>query len=148
MLVAPLPPDEHARLQALYALELLDTPAEERFDSVARLAAEIFQVPMAFVSLIDRERQWMKSRVGLTVCETSREISFCSHAILGEEALVIPDTHRDPRFSGNPLVTGEPHVRFYAGQPLRGPGGQKIGTLCIADQEPHEPPLENRWLHS
>jgi sigma-B regulation protein RsbU (phosphoserine phosphatase) len=138
MVVAPLPHDEPSRLQALYALGLLDTPAEERFDSVARLAAEIFQVPMAFVSLIDRERQWMKSRVGLTVCQTSREISFCSHAILGEEALIIQDTHRDPRFVDNPLVTGEPHIRFYAGQPLRGPGGEKIGTLCIADQEPHD----------
>lgn len=133
MLVAPFPENEHKRLNALYALRLLDTAPEERFDSITHLAAEVFDVPIAFVSLIDRERQWMKSKVGLSVCETSREFSFCSHAILGEDAMIIPDAQQDPRFADNPLVTGDPFLRFYAGQPLRAPGGEKIGTLCIAD---------------
>ena len=138
MLVAPLPKNEHERLDALYALRLLDTSPEDRFDSITHLAADIFDVPMAFVSLIDRDRQWMKSKVGLSVCETSRELSFCSHAILGEDVLIIPDTHQDPRFADNPLVTGDPYLRFYAGQPLRAPGGEKIGTLCIADRQAHD----------
>jgi sigma-B regulation protein RsbU (phosphoserine phosphatase) len=136
MVAAPLPEDEQIRLQALYALGLLDTPAEQRFDDVTNLAAELFHVPVAFVSLIDRERQWLKSKVGLGVCETPRELSFCAHAILSEEALVVPDAKLDDRFADNPFVTGEPFVRFYAGQPLRAPGGEKIGTLCIADRQP------------
>jgi len=136
MLVAPLPNDENTRLEALYALNLLDTPAEDRFDSVTKLTAEIFQVPMAFVSLIDRDRQLLKSRVGIEVSETSRDLSLCAYTILNDDVLVIPDTHLDHRFADNPLVTGKPFLRFYAGHPLRAPGGEKIGTLCIADREP------------
>ncbi len=142
MLIAPLPQNEAERLQAVYALRLLDTAPEERFDAVARMAARIFKVPIAFVSLIERDRQWLKARVGIEVSETPREVSFCSHAILQDEPLIISDTQKDARFSDSPFVTGEPFVRFYAGTPLRSAGGQKIGTLCIADQEPHEFPAE------
>ena len=137
MQTAHVPLNERERLEALHSLKVQDRP-EERFDRVTRLAAEIFQVPMAFVSFVDADRQWFKSSVGLAVSETPRDISLCAHAILGEEALVVPDTHRDARFADNPLVTGDPFLRFYMGQPLRAPGGEKIGTLCIADREPHE----------
>ena len=138
MITAPLPRNEYERLEALYSLQLLDTAREERFDAIARMAARVFHVPMAFVSLIDRERQWIKAEVGLGVCETAREVSFCSHAILQDDPLIVPDTRGDWRFRNNPLVTGEPFIRFYAGMPLRASGGQKIGTLCIADHQPRE----------
>ncbi|HEX8311051.1 MAG TPA: SpoIIE family protein phosphatase [Chthoniobacteraceae bacterium] len=134
---APLPFDENERIAALRSLKVADQ-SEERFDRVTRLAVEIFQVPIAFVSLIDRDRQWFKSKVGLSVCETARDISFCAHAILGDDTLLVPDTLLDPRFADNPLVTGEPHLRFYMGQPLRAAGGEKIGTLCIADHQPRD----------
>jgi sigma-B regulation protein RsbU (phosphoserine phosphatase) len=138
MLAAPLPPDERDRLEALYSLRLLDTPQEERFDAVTLLAARLFGVPIAFVSLVDRDRQWFKAKVGIDVCESSRHASFCAHAILQDEPLIIPNTLRDPRFADNPFVAGEPFLRFYAGQPLRAPKGQKVGTLCIADTKPHD----------
>ncbi len=140
------PPNENARLDALRALRLSER-AEERFDRVTQLAAEIFQVPMAFVSLVDRERQWFKSTVGLEVHETPRELSFCAHAILGEQVLVVPDAHQDPRFADNPLVTGDPFLRAYMGRPLRLPGGEKVGTLCIADRVVREfSPAQERIL--
>jgi sigma-B regulation protein RsbU (phosphoserine phosphatase) len=138
MLAAPLPPDDRDRLEALYSLRLLDTPQEERFDAVTLLAARLFGVPIAFVSLVDRDRQWFKAKVGIDVCESSRHASFCAHAILQDEPLIIPNTLRDPRFADNPFVAGEPFLRFYAGQPLRAPKGQKVGTLCIADTKPHD----------
>lgn len=135
-LVAPRPASEPERLAALRSLELLDTPAEERFDVLTRLAAKLFQVPICYVALVEDERQWFKSRIGLQECQTSRQVAFCSHTILRHEPLIIPDTHLDPRFVNNPLVTGEPNVRAYAGVPLRGPGGHNVGTLCLADHEP------------
>jgi len=124
-----LPSDESERLAALRALNLLDTPAEPRFDRLARIAQRHFGVDIALVSLIDTERQWFKSRQGLDVCETHRDVSFCGHAILKEEVLCIPDALEDPRFADNPLVTGAPHIRFYAGAPVHAPNGQRIGTL-------------------
>lgn len=130
-----IPPDEAQRLERLHALELLDTPAEERFDRLTRLARYIFKVPIALVSLVDANRQWFKSRQGLEVCETERSISFCGHAILTDEILVISDATRDARFADNPLVTGEPHIRFYAGVPIGDGEGCRIGTLCIIDRE-------------
>jgi GAF domain-containing protein len=136
MLAAPIPTDDRERLQALRALLILDTPPEERFDRVARFAADEFDVPMAFVSLVDEKRQWFKARVGLDTCETDRERSFCGHAILKPEFFVVEDTHADERFADNPLVTGEPHLRFYAGAPLQLPGGERVGTLCLADRRP------------
>lgn len=117
MLSPPFPPDEAARAQELENLHILDTPSEERFDRITRMAMRFFDVPVALVSLVDHKRQWFKSCQGLTVSETSREISFCGHAILSSEPLVVTDATQDPRFQDNPLVTGEPHVRFYAAIP-------------------------------
>jgi GAF domain-containing protein len=138
MLAAPLPRNEAKRLAALRALLILDTPREERFDRISAFAAKEFDVPIALVSLVDRDRQWFKSNFGLGVCETAREVSFCSHAILRTEALVVPDVLEDPRFAGNPLVTGEPFIRFYAGAGLRLPQGLVVGTLCVLDRRPRE----------
>ena len=129
--------DEERRLESLYDLGILDTPPEERFDRITRLAASIFKVPMALVSLVDRERQWFKSTYGLNVTETSRETSFCAHAISSREVLVIADTFQDPRFADNPLVVEAPRIRFYAGCPLF-VGANCVGTLCVLDDRPHQ----------
>lgn len=117
-------------------MAILDTPPEERFDRVTRMARRLFGVPIALISLVDENRQWFKSCFGLDVSETERRISFCGHAILLDGALVIEDALQDERFADNPLVTGEPHIRFYAGQPLRTMSGKAVGTLCIIDREP------------
>ena len=136
---APLTPiDETQRLRALTTLCILDTLPEERFDRIARLACRALSVPIALVSLVDRDRQWFKSRQGLEACETSRHVSFCGHAILQEGPLVVPDALRDARFHDNPLVAGNPHIRFYAGQPIHGPDRSRVGTLCVIDREPRE----------
>lgn len=132
---APIPSDEAGRLAELRRRDILDSPAEESFDRLTRLAAEHFHVPIALISLVDEARQWFKSRVGLDVCETSREVSFCAHAILSEKAMAVPDAAADPRFANNPLVTGPPGVRFYAGAPLITKEGFKLGTLCILDTQ-------------
>jgi sigma-B regulation protein RsbU (phosphoserine phosphatase) len=147
MMVAPTPPEEGERLAALRSLNVLDTGPEERFDRITQMLTRVFHVPMAYVSLVDADRQWFKSSCGLEDSETPRDISFCGHAILDERVLVIPDALADVRFADNPLVTGPPHIRFYAGQPLRGPGGYNIGTLCIADHRPrHFPDSELETL--
>jgi phosphoribosyl 1,2-cyclic phosphodiesterase/DNA-binding response OmpR family regulator len=134
---AMTPLDEEQRLAALHGLRILDTPPEERFDRITRLAASSFQVPMALVSLVDRERQWFKSTVGLDVAETSRETSFCSHAVSSREVLVVPDTFHDPRFSDNPLVRQGPRIRFYAGCPIF-VGADCVGTVCVLDHRPRQ----------
>jgi len=126
------PLNEPQRIKTLKSLDVLDTKAEERFDRVTRMAKRMFDVPIALISLIDENRQWFKSCVGLTVKETSREISFCGHAILGDDVFVINNALIDPRFSDNPLVLNEPNIRFYAGCPLV-VNGYKLGTLCIID---------------
>jgi PAS domain S-box-containing protein len=131
-----LPPDEPARLKALYDLGILDTPDEDRFDRITRLAARLFDVPIALVSLIDAERQWAKSCVGLDDREVPRGHSFCARAILTEGELVVEDARADPAFADNPQVTGEPFLRFYAGHVLRTPAGHRLGTLCIASPDP------------
>jgi PAS domain S-box-containing protein len=133
---APIPADEQARLDALRALNVLDTPAEERFDRITRVAAHLFGAPMAMVSLVDADRHFLKACVGLDRATIPRDIGFCSHAILTDEPLVVEDTHADERFVDNPLVTGPPHLRFYVGEPLRAPGGARVGTLCVLDHEP------------
>lgn len=130
------PLNEQERLQALRSLRVLDTPFEERFDRITRLAADLFEVPIALVSLVDANRQWFKSCMGLDARETDRNISFCGHAILGAEILMIPDARADARFADNPLVVGEPHIRFYAGAPLTLEGGERVGTLCLIDRQP------------
>ncbi len=114
----------------------MDTPPEEEFDRLSSLAARIFNVPIVLVSLLERDRQFFKSHVGLDVCETSRDVSFCAHAIVCDDILVIPDATKDPRFSSNPLVLGPPFIRFYAGKPLAAPTGEKVGTVCLIDTKP------------
>ncbi len=127
---------EQLRLQALRALGILDTPPEDRFDRFTKLAAAAFSVPIALVSLVDENRQWFKACVGLAVRETPRDVAFCSHAIAANEVMVVPDALLDARFSTNPLVTGAPHIRFYAGQPIHTHDGHPIGTLCVIDTVP------------
>ncbi len=144
MLAPVKPPDEHARLDDLLASRLLDSPPEERFDRLTRLARKLFGVQTALVSLVDKDRQWFKSRQGLDASETPRDISFCGHAILQDQPFVIEDASKDARFADNPLVTGGPHIRFYAGIPLRGPAGYKIGTLCLLDPVPRELGADDR----
>ena len=136
MIAPPIPKNERERIKALQRFELLDTPAEPAFDQIARLTAKLLKAPVALVSLIDEDRQWFKAKVGVTVCETSREISFCGHAIDQGEIFVIEDATLDPRFHDNPLVTGDPHIRFYAGAPLRTREGLVLGTLCVLDSRP------------
>ena len=131
------PADERTRLETLRSLQILDTLPEERFDRLTRLARKLFDVPIALVSLIDADRQWFKSSAGLEAKETPREISFCGHAILTEDILAVTDTALDERFHDNPLVTGDPKIRFYAGCPLIVSNG-KLGTLCLIGQEPRE----------
>ena len=135
---APDLANELDRLKALRSLEILDSPAEERFDRITRLASAIFDVPISLVSFVDADRQWFKSRYGLQTTETPRDVSFCSHAIVDEHPLVVRDSLRDDRFAGNPLVTGTPNIRFYAGQPLKAINGSLVGTLCVIDQRPRE----------
>lgn len=148
MRAAPIPVDEAERLQALGNLLVLDTPPEERFDRIVRFAAEELDVPIALVSLVDAQRQWFKSRLGLDFTETAREISFCAHAINQSQLFVICDASKDERFFDNPLVTGYPNIRFYAGAPLRAPSGERVGTLCVIDTKPRELGLIERAVMS
>jgi GAF domain-containing protein len=129
---------EAQRLQALRALLILDTPPEERFDRIVRFAIDEFEVPMAAISLVDDERQWFKASHGLPMCQTARDISFCGHAILRAEVMLVPDTLLDPRFFDNPFVQAPPRVRFYAGAPLTLRGGEAVGTLCLFDTRPRQ----------
>lgn len=130
--------DEEHRLQVLHSLNILDTPADERFDRITRLAARLFEVPISLFSLVDTNRQWFKSAVGLEARETSRDVSFCNYAIREESVMVIPDAQTDPRFRNNALVTGEPYIRFYAGCPVHADTGSRLGTLCLIDHKPRE----------
>jgi hypothetical protein len=136
MIAAPKPPDEERRLAALHALNLLDTESEERFDRITRLAQRVFGTRMATFTLVDADRQSFKSEVGAAGKEDARDISFCSHAILDPETTVIEDARLDKRFHDNPLVLGDPDIRFYAGHPVAGPGGEVLGTLCVIDDRP------------
>lgn len=136
MLPPAIPPDETLRLRALRTAQVLDTQADERLDSITRLACKLLETPIALVSLVDAERQWFKSRQGLDVTETPRAVSFCGHAILSDELFVIEDSLRDPRFADNPLVAGEPRVRAYAGYPIKSQLGYRLGTLCVIAHEP------------
>ena len=133
---ALLPPRENERLQALYDYQILDTAPEQEFDDLTRLATSICGTPIALISLVDANRQWFKSKVGVDAPETPRAIAFCAHAILGTDALTVHDATQDPRFADNPLVTGEFGLRAYAGVPLSNPEGQAIGTLCVIDTQP------------
>jgi diguanylate cyclase (GGDEF)-like protein len=130
-----IPEDEKSRLKTLVSLNILDTFHEERFDRLTRMACKLFDVPIAVVTLVDDKRQWFKSCIGLNVTETARDISFCGHAILSDEVLVVPDTEKDVRFADNPLVIGDPHIRFYAGCPIKSLSGSRLGTLAIIDDK-------------
>lgn len=131
-----IPEDEDSRLRSLSDLGLLDTPAEPRFDRLTRLSKRLFDVPTALITLVDKKRQWFKSAVGMDARETGRDVSFCGHAILHDDPLIVGNALEDERFSGNPLVIGAPYIRFYAGRPLRAPDGSRVGTLCLIDYSP------------
>ena len=135
---APLLADEAARLEALRRYEVLDTAAEQEFDDLTQMAAQICDVPISAITLVDQERQWFKSSVGLTMRETLRDVSFCTHAIAEPGLLLVPDAFADERFVENPFVTSEPHIRFYAGAPLVTPEGHAVGTLCVLDTVPRQ----------
>ncbi|CCK75255.1 Diguanylate cyclase with GAF sensor [Oleispira antarctica RB-8] len=143
-----IPDTEDERIAELRSLLLLDSSPEERFDRITRVAKQLFNVPIALVSLIDTERQWFKSNVGLDATETGRDISFCGHAILGEDVFIIENAAEDERFSDNPLVAEGPEIRFYAGAPLAMPSGNNLGTLCIISPEPRKfGPEQSILLH-
>ncbi len=128
--------EEADRLAALYLYGVLDTDFEERFDRLTRVAAAVFGTPISLISLIDKDRQWFKSSLGLDVRQTARDLSFCTHAIRHPDVFIVGDAKQDPRFRANPLVTGNPHIRFYAGAPLITGRGYALGTFCVIDREP------------
>ena len=142
----PLPPSERTRLSELRALDILHTPPEDPYDGLVEIAAALFETPMALVSLIDAEKQWFKARIGIDVCGTGREVAFCAHAIMGARPLVVEDANLDLRFRDNPLVVGEPFIRFYAGAPIVTDRGEAIGTLCVIDTRPRSFPPERLRL--
>ncbi len=142
----PVPENELERLHTLRGYEILDSHPEDRFDDLTKLAASICETPISLISLVDEQRQWFKSKIGLEICETRREDAFCAHAIMSEDLLIVPDAWADPRFEANPLVRGEPYIRFYAGAPLVAPNGHVLGALCVIDRVPRQ--LTQRQLSS
>ena len=134
---APARPNEAETLAALQSLDVLDSVAEAEFDALVQAASTVCGTPISLVSLVDAERQWFKANVGLPgAWQTPRELAFCAHAVLGTSLFEVPDAREDERFFDNPLVAGDPNIRFYAGVPLRLTGGEQVGTLCVIDREP------------
>lgn len=146
MPAAPLPANEAERLALLRDYQILDTPNEEVFDRIVRLASNLIGTPIALVSLIDETRQWFKAKVGIDVDETPRDLAFCSYAILFDDVMEVADASADGRFQDNPFVTGEANIRFYAGAPLAAAGGEKIGTLCVVDTKPRTLSAQEREI--
>jgi GAF domain-containing protein len=136
MLEAPIPDNEEERLNSVKELNILDTPSEERFDRIARIAQKLFDVPISTITIIDSGREWFKSCHGLNTKEGERAISFCGHALLEKDLFIIPDTTKDSRFADNPMVIGEPYIKFYAGKAIMGPSGLSAGVFCIKDRKP------------
>ena len=136
MIAPPIPSNEKERLALLREMLLLDTPREQRLDKIVEFASSEFDVPVCLISLVDDDRQWFKARIGISACETPRSVSFCAHALASDTLLLVPDALLDPRFHDNPLVSGAPHIRFYAGAPLACRDGLVIGTLCLIDTRP------------
>ena len=135
---APLPKNEVQRLKALYYLDILDSESEKIFDDLTFVTSRLCDTPIALISLVAEDRQWFKSRIGVEATETSRDVSFCAHAILQPGVMEVKDATKDQRFAGNPLVTLDPHIRFYAGAPLRTEEGHALGSLCVLDHKPRE----------
>jgi len=142
----PVPSDEARRLRALAASRLIESAEEEVFDRLTWLASHVTECPMALLTLLSGRRQWFKSRVGLAARETPREVAFCSHTIMQDGPFVVEDAGSDPRFAANPLVTGDPHIRFYAGYPVVDANGFALGSLCVLDREPRR--LRERELRA
>jgi GAF domain-containing protein len=138
MFKVPVPDNEVSRLNTLLRYEILDTPAERDFDDITLMAAQICQTPISLISLVDANRQWFKSTLGVTQQETPRELAVCAHAIMNREPLIIPDLRRDERFKDFPMVTSDPFIRFYAGAPLWSKSGHALGSLCVLDRVPRE----------
>src|SRR5439155_19728658 len=137
-MTAPVPKNEKQRLKVLWKYSVLDTMPEEIFDDLTELAARICEAPVAMITLVYEDRQWFKAKVGVSINETSRDISFCAHAITQPGLFIVPDATREERFAKNPLVKSDPKVRFYAGAPLVSPDGYALGTLCVIDKVPRE----------
>ena len=138
MQTAPIPENESERIASLKKLQILDTPPEERFDLLTKLATKVFNVPISTITLVDANREWFKSVCGLDEKEGDRAISFCGHALVENKMLVVTDTTKDERFLDNPMVIGDPYIRFYAGVPIMSADGHRIGVFCIKDTKPRE----------
>ncbi len=141
---APIPAHEAERLAALHRYKVLDSDPEQTYDDITKLASHICGAPIAFVSLVDAERQWFKAKLGLTQQQTPRDEAFCAYTVLGPDTFVVEDAAKDERFAVNPLVTGDPHVRFYAGAPLLTAEGHAIGSMCVIDHRPRQFPTDQR----
>lgn len=135
---APLPKNEVKRIEILWKYDVLDTVPEKAFDELTALAAYICEAPIALITLVDENRQWFKSRMGISLRETSREVSMCAHAILHKDIMIVPDATKDRRFKDNPFVVSDPKIRFYAGVPLITSSGHALGTLCVIDRVPRQ----------